>query len=310
MKQLLFDLVEQYEIITIYRHIHPDWDAIGAQLGLKKWIESQYPNKQVYALGSVGNFKQYQDEFDEVEDEVISASLAIVLDCGNRERVDDARFIHAKEILKIDHHPNIDHYALHEIVEEKAGATCEIITNLLRDADCLLTTASAAYLYMGIMMDTARFSISTTTAKTFEAAAYLCKMGIDLPRISEECIAVNLNGYQFVSYLRSCMQIYEGSIAYAVINKEDYERFSLTFEEAKEYVYVFNHIQELEVWALFTQLPDLSSYKGSIRSRRIVVNDIASQYHGGGHALASGVSQLSREDIDDLLKTLNDRIRL
>ena len=39
--------IEQASQITIFRHVHPDWDAIGAQLGLKTWIKEQYPDKAV-----------------------------------------------------------------------------------------------------------------------------------------------------------------------------------------------------------------------------------------------------------------------
>ena len=37
---ILFELVEQYDIITIYRHVSPDADALGAQFGLKQWIHT------------------------------------------------------------------------------------------------------------------------------------------------------------------------------------------------------------------------------------------------------------------------------
>ena len=55
---ILFELVEQYDIITIYRHVSPDADALGAQFGLKQWIQETYPQKQVYALGRDAGSKQ------------------------------------------------------------------------------------------------------------------------------------------------------------------------------------------------------------------------------------------------------------
>lgn len=75
--------IEQASQITIFRHVHPDWDAIGAQLGLKTWIKEHYPDKAVYALGDPGTFVQYEAYFDQVDDEAIASSLAIVVDCGN-----------------------------------------------------------------------------------------------------------------------------------------------------------------------------------------------------------------------------------
>jgi nanoRNase/pAp phosphatase (c-di-AMP/oligoRNAs hydrolase) len=47
--QTFFQLVEQYDVITIYRHIAPDGDALGSQFGLKQYLLDTYPHKQVYA---------------------------------------------------------------------------------------------------------------------------------------------------------------------------------------------------------------------------------------------------------------------
>ena len=300
--------IEQASQITIFRHVHPAWDAIGAQLGLKTWIKEHYPDKAVYALGDPGTFVQYEAYFDQVDDEAIASSLAIVVDCGNAERVDDARFQQAKQIIKIDHHPQVEHYGTLELVNEKAGATCEIIANLFRCADIALSQTCASFLYQGLLMDTARFSIATTTKDSFLAAAYLCEAGIDLPKISEACIALKLTTYAYVSYLRSCMRVYKDKIAYAIMEQEDYEKMGLSFAQAKEFVYVFAHIEELSVWTLFTKEPNSDHYKGSLRSRSMQINDIASCYHGGGHALACGVSQLTKDSIMELLETLYIRL--
>ena len=47
----LLQQIENAKIITIFRHTNPDCDALGSQFGLKKWIQDNYPDKQVYALG-------------------------------------------------------------------------------------------------------------------------------------------------------------------------------------------------------------------------------------------------------------------
>ena len=54
--QRLFDCIAEYDTITLFRHIGADADALGAQFGLKRWINENYPQKRVYALGaSVGS---------------------------------------------------------------------------------------------------------------------------------------------------------------------------------------------------------------------------------------------------------------
>ena len=98
---ILFELVEQYDIITIYRHVSPDADALGAQFGLKQWIQETYPQKQVYALGRDASSKQSLfPQMDVVPDETVAASLAIILDTANGARVDDDRWSKAARTLK------------------------------------------------------------------------------------------------------------------------------------------------------------------------------------------------------------------
>ena len=47
----LFETLEAYDTIAIYRHVYADGDALGAQFGLKALIEERWPHKRVFALG-------------------------------------------------------------------------------------------------------------------------------------------------------------------------------------------------------------------------------------------------------------------
>lgn len=72
-------------------------DAIGSQFGLKDYLESAYPDKKIYCLGSNCPVSQRNNvEMDEVDDETIRSSLAIVLDTSNAARIDDERYQYAK----------------------------------------------------------------------------------------------------------------------------------------------------------------------------------------------------------------------
>ena len=45
--QALIQLIQAAQTIIIHRHVRPDPDAIGSQLGLKSLIESTFPDKRV-----------------------------------------------------------------------------------------------------------------------------------------------------------------------------------------------------------------------------------------------------------------------
>jgi nanoRNase/pAp phosphatase (c-di-AMP/oligoRNAs hydrolase) len=54
--------------------------------------------------------------------------------------------------------------------------------------------------------------------------------------------------------------------------------------------------------------PNDHLYNGSIRSRSVTVNDIASKYSGGGHRLAAAVKNLSLEGIQSVISDLKGRL--
>ena len=47
----LLELTKKYEKIAVFRHTHPDGDAAGSQLGYKSWVQANFPEKDVRALG-------------------------------------------------------------------------------------------------------------------------------------------------------------------------------------------------------------------------------------------------------------------
>lgn len=311
---ILFELVEQYDIITIYRHVSPDADALGSQFGLKQWIQEAYPEKQVYALGNDAGSKQSMyPGMDVVSDELVAASLAIILDTANAARVDDARWSTAAFTLKLDHHIIVEKFADVEVVEDLFGATCEMLAYMFEQKQLTLSALCAQYLYGGIIADTLRFSIATIKPRTLRTAAYLLEMGVDVKKANEDNFSTSYRLYRFENYIRNNAQLMEGHVAYIIINREDYERFDLTFNEAKEKVFVMGGVDEFEAWALFTEKERDANgrriYNGSLRSKNRTINDIANKYQGGGHRFACGVKGLYEETIQELLMDLCERIK-
>ena len=52
----------------------------------------------------------------------------------------------------------------------------------------------------------------------------------------------------------------------------------------------------------------VSYYDGSVRSKKIVINDIVQSYGGGGHKNAAGVKDLSEAQMHELIDRLFARI--
>ena len=47
----MLSAIKRYDRIAIFRHIMPDYDALGSQMGLATWIKDNFPNKEVHVLG-------------------------------------------------------------------------------------------------------------------------------------------------------------------------------------------------------------------------------------------------------------------
>lgn len=295
--------IEKYDIITIFRHAHPDGDAFGSQYGLKQWIIENYPDKQVYALGFDKPMREVFPVPDEASDEIIKNSLAIITDTANTERIDDIRALSAKRIIKIDHHPLVDDYGDLKIVNSKAAAACEIVALLLDEAkDKVFSKEVAKLLYRGLLTDSLNFTTSNTTADTLRSASLLAAKGIDIPGINREMFDKSLAEFEIANAIRA-KAVREDGIYYLILDKNSLLSIGCPAKTAKEYVTEFGHIKEIKLWCIFTE-NDQGLFDGSLRSKEAAVNEVAAMYNGGGHKNAAGVKNLSLQQVHEIIKTL------
>ena len=306
--QDLYDLINKYQIITIYRHQRPDGDAVGSQLGLKQFILDNFKDKEVYAMG-IDTYDRYPI-VDEIADEKVKESLAIVLDTANAERISDERFGLAKEIVKIDHHIIVDQYGAYNYVNPNAAATAELLVDIFTSpafAALTISKEAAAYLYSGILTDTLSFKTSNTTSNTLKAASVLALSGINIYDINEHLFSTTYEDFQFCTYLRSKM-ILEGGLAYAILDEADLNQDHINSSKARAFISDLNGVEDFKIWVVFTQNSE-GTYDVSLRSKKAYkINEIAQKYHGGGHANACGIKGLNAYTLKDLLKDLKQLI--
>lgn len=308
IQQIILTEIHQAKTITIFRHINPDHDALGSQHGLKHYLTQRYPNKQVYACGFHRIVKGINyPPSDDLDDEVIKNSLAIVLDSANTGRIDDQRYHLAQKIIKIDHHPNLDDYGDVQWVDASYASTAEMITEILQFMHKKpLDHKVATYLLAGILSDTIMFSIANTSARTLAKASYLLESGVNINELHQSLYSVNLNDFKFINFVQRKAKLYHKQILVAVINDRELKKHNIHPNLAKEYVYALANIEEVEVWGIFIEYIDAetSTYNGSLRSKKVAINGLAAQYNGGGHPLASAV-----KDVDEpTIKQLVDKI--
>ena len=129
--QDILEKINHYDTIILHRHMNPDPDAIGSQVGLKEIIQTNFPDKRVLATGYNEPTLAWMASMDTVKDEDYAGALVIVIDTANTPRIDDKRYTSGDFLIKIDHHPNDDAYGNLLWVDTDSSSTSELITLLL-----------------------------------------------------------------------------------------------------------------------------------------------------------------------------------
>lgn len=312
MKQEILNEIEKVSTVCVFRHQNPDADALGSQFGLVAWLKRRYPEKRIVAMGAHrGSSPHLFGIYEDISDEDVKKSLAIITDTANQDRIDDQRFKLASKRIKIDHHPYVETYADIEWIDDKAASSSELVTEFIyhfqKDA---LDENISNYLYLGILADTLRFSVRNTRPQTLEMAAFLLKSHINLGQLNDELFALSKEELDFTTFIRQ-NAIYEGSLVYLIVTQSDLEHFQVKQAIAKEKIYELGLVRETEIWAMFIEQSEAEGglYNGSLRSRHKTVNDIARTFNGGGHVLAAAVKGLRLEDIDHVLEALRNRLK-
>ena len=244
MKDTILNKIKEYDIITIFGHIYPDGDCYGSQLGLKYFIEENFKDKKVYAIGS-GFRKMFPliGYMDEVSDDIISSSLAIVLDCSTADRVEDSRFSVAKEIIHIDHHVKSIQFCENSYVDESAVATTEILTNLFTYWGLNIDKKSATALMLGLITDSGRFLYSPT-ANEFMVASKLSASGARLESIYDVLYESHISELELKKLVYSSYKIRDGVI-YTYFDNKTINNYDINFStENCYYQFVMNDTEE------------------------------------------------------------------
>ncbi len=293
-------------MIVIARHIGPDPDALASELALKEIILETFPNKKVYAVGCPTAKFRYLGTLDKIDDTEITEALLIVTDTPDRRRVDNVDFSLFKESIKIDHHPFIEKFCDLEYIDETASSASQMIMEIVYHTKLKMTKSAAEKLYIGLTADTGRFLFNYTTSRTFDLVSKLIKeTKIDFTNLYTNLYIRPLKEIKFLSYIYSNINVTENGFGYLKITDDILTEYNVDPATAGNMVNELNYINEIIAWGLFSVDKVNNNIRGTLRSRGPIVNEIATNYGGGGHTMASGVKLENFEMVDNLINDLD-----
>ena len=305
----LFGIIERAEAITIWGHGLPDGDCYGCQIALREAIKGCFPEKKVFAIGSgIPSLFEFISPMDEVDDETIKDSLAILVDVSCLRRVEDQRVRLAKSFIKFDHHnPNyvIEPFEHPFYADKNRIAACEILYDFFVETGMPINKMCANALYVGMMTDSGDFIFFGTTQHTLDVAEECIRLGANRKKLKQIIYRETPEMKAFKRYMCEKTVAY-GQVAYCCIKKEEYESFGLIYEDASSYVNAIANAKPCNVYAYFCEAPT-GEIRVELRSNKgFPVQPTAAFFGGGGHTFAAGLSIIDgKPKMEDVLEELN-----
>lgn len=195
----LQDFIEKSDNVFIMGHSFGDLDSIGAATGLASAVRLFEKNayvvvdrKKNLAIQLIEHIEETTkvDDFyispQTAVDSITDSDLLIIVDTHNKDFIESKElYKKAKNIVVIDHHRKTVNFIDNAVIfhhEPYASSASEMVTELIQyfkfEGSANIDACYAEALLSGITLDTKNF-IMRTGVRTFEAAAYLRKLGAD-----------------------------------------------------------------------------------------------------------------------------------
>ena len=314
----LEELIKENDKIMIMGHTNPDIDAIGSALGIYRIAKTLGKEAKIVANVETPSIKdlyesikdQYQEVFINSETalaQVDSETLLVVVDTHKKTYVEAPELLtKTNKIVVIDHHRRSADFIDNSILtfqEVYASSAAELVTEIIQytQNEVELSEVEAEALYAGIMMDTKNFTFKTGV-RTFEAAAYLRRCGVDIIKV-KKWFQSDLESYNTISEIVRKAEIVRESIGISIYDVQEKETSLICAKAADELLTIGN------ITASFV-LGLMEDGKVCISGRSIGdvnVQMILEKLGGGGHITLAG-AQLENVTIDEAKQELISKI--
>ena len=315
----LENLIKECQKVMIMGHSNPDMDAIGSCMGIYRLAKTIGKDAYIICDKNVPTLEPFMKSIEknsEYEDIIINKEVAIenidedtlliIVDTNKINYVEAPELIDkTKKIVVIDHHRRSTDYIDNATLifqEVYASSAAELVTELLQYVEnrVNLKKIEAESLYAGIMMDTKNFTFKTGV-RTFEAAAYLRKCGVDIIRV-KKWFQSDLASFNKIADIVKKTEIVNETIAISIYSKKTKEANLICAKAADELL----TISDITASFVIGDLGDKICISGrSIGDINVQV--ILEKLGGGGHITLAG-AQVEGMTIEETKQELINRI--
>jgi phosphoesterase RecJ-like protein len=302
MKQLIQQIKRSHSICLV-SHINPDGDAIGSLLAMGLALDALNVNTTLYnetPLPAVYRFLPHVQRIQQQVHDGNSYDTAIVLDCGNLDRVGNhfSTLLEVPIIINIDHHITNTRFGDFQLIDHQACATAEIVYRLIKAMGVPISQAIATSIYTGIVTDTGSFRFANTNRAAFSICNEMVQLGVKPYHVAKHLYGTySLGRIKLLNLALDSIEISKnGSFSVMTLTQDMLEETGTHTEDADGLINYARRIEDVKVAALIQERSQGNNhpqrkYHVSLRSDGSVdVAAIASKFGGGGHPSAAGFS--------------------
>lgn len=316
----LEELIQESDDVIIMGHTNGDIDSMGSSLGIYRIATENGKNAFIVnettgiSLNSLMETIQKTNKYDgvfvtrqEAIDKVNSNTLLVVVDTHKKSYVEVPELLEkANKKVVIDHHRMSTDYiedATLSFQEVYASSAAELVTELVvySEKGIKLNEIEAESLYAGIMMDTKNFTFKTGV-RTFEAAAFLRKCGVDIIKV-KKWFQSDLATYNIISEIVAKSEIVGETIAISIYDKSEKDANVICAKAADELLTISNITASFVIGKLGEKVCISGRSIGDIN-----VQVILEKLGGGGHITLAG-AQVEGKTIQEVKKELVVKIK-
>jgi len=301
--QPLVEIIQSHDRFLLTSHQRADCDAVGSEMALALILETLGKQVAIVNSDAVPEHIAFMDPYGRVA--VIGASapleamrafeVMIVVDTSAWGQLGGmAEVLRSFKGLKavIDHHASEDDLGAVVFKDSTAEATGRLILQLAKELGVPITPEIAAPLFAAIATDTGWFRFPSVTADTFAALAKLTAAGASPAKTfsllyeQHSLSRLHLRGRILDHVTPEC----GGRMMWTYVTAEDFSACGAQKTDTEDVINMLLTVKGVEIAVLFVELESAVT-KVSLRSRSgFDLNQFASQFGGGGHKAASGIS--------------------
>ena len=311
----LADLVTQSDRVLIMGHRMTDLDAIGAAAGVLRFcricgkpasivadVQHTLARPLIDRLREQNPKNEFISE-EEALEAVTSETLLVVVDTHTAAMLEAPAVYEAcRQVVVIDHHRKMVNHidsAVLFYLEPYASSASELVAEMLPyvgEKEDKPAPVEAEAMLAGIMLDTRNFTVRTGV-RTFEAAAYLRRMGAQTAEV-QKLFAEPLEVYALKAKLVTSAKIHRGCAIAAAEEALEGDSSVVIPQAANDLLMVQG------VLASFVAVPADDQIMISARSMgEVNVQVIMEALGGGGHHTMAG-AQLKNVSIEQAKRLL------